>query len=577
MRYSKYASKLLSYYSLHNQTETTITELAAVFQCSERHTKTIIHYLMDEQWITWQVSRGRGRKPIITLHFKNDDILLERAKELVQKKNYQKSFTVIHQASNAYQEAFRIWFQQQLGITQVQVDKEKHLDVLRYPFYPVSLCLDPLHAKSRHDTHMIQQIFECLLTYHSETNTLEPRIAHYWESKNGKQWIFYLRKNVPFHHGRMVDANDIKSTLLRFNKEHIFRINIRNIEIINSTTLIFHLNKIDYLFPRLLADIRSAIVPIDVIENSGENFSTKPVGSGPFQLTSYNDKRIQLDRFENYYGLSPWLDRVEIITTPEKFLPDHKHPLLLKAPNSSWKANHTYQQGANFITFNCRKKGPLQNIDYRKRLCKVIHPADFCLIKNGEIAAHSMLVEKSLTFSNKINRIAGNLSSTVTLKIAVQQIREGANHYREAVILQQLLLQNGIPTDMELIDITELRNPDKLMNYDLIVGGIFLSTDRLLSVLTFMESMSMPLYPLLPDNAQKEVKKHISRVRHSQDFQNQWDIYYQLENYLKEQGFITFLNHRSHTVYEPENSLYENIQLDHNGRIDYRKVWKRAF
>ncbi|GGP13262.1 ABC transporter substrate-binding protein [Oceanobacillus neutriphilus] len=574
MKYHKYASKLLDYFNPEHRMETTIADLAISFQCSERHTKTIIHHLADKQWITWQVSQGRGKKPAITLHFDKEIILLEQAKEWIEKENYQKGFTIVHQVSAAYKEKFRTWFQQQVGITQILSDNNASLDMLRYPFYPVLLCMDPLYASSRHDSHMIQQIFERLVVYHPETDTLEPRIAHHWENEAGKRWIFYLRKNVRFHHGRILHANDVKATILRFEKDSSIRKNLDRIQVINHTTLIFHLNKSDYLFPRLLAADRASIIPEDVMKEKGKLFSSSPIGCGPYQLTMYNKEKIQLERFENYYGLSPWLDKVEIITASEEFLSQQKHPLLLEAPDSSWVKKFKYEQGADFIILNSRKTGPLQNSDYRRNLCKAIFPPDFCLTDQGEVVAQSMLLEKSMTLPNKINRTADNLEQ-VTLKIAAQQIRKNANHYREAVILQRQLEHIGIYSEIDLLSKVEWQDTNILLDYDLFVGGVFLSDDYLLSALTFMESMSMPLYPLLPDSVQKEIQQKLTKIRQSRNSQQQWDLYFQLERDLKEQHFIVFLNHRGHRVYEAEDSLYENIQLNSNGRIDYRKVWKK--
>ncbi|MEK4299906.1 ABC transporter substrate-binding protein [Oceanobacillus sp. FSL W8-0428] len=576
MKHHKYASKLLDYFTSENKAETTIADLASVFQCSERHTKTVIHHLAAKQWITWHVSQGRGKKPVITLHFEKDDILLEQAKGLIEKEIYQKGFTVVQQASAAYQEKFRVWFQQQIGITQVSADKNASLDVLRYPFYPVRLCMDPLDASSRHDSHMIQQIFDRLVEYNPETETLEPAIAHCWESKDGKQWIFYLRKNVRFHHGRILHANDVKTTILRFTEDSAIRKNLLNIQIINQTTLIFQLDKSDYLFPRLLADVRASIVPIDVIKEKGKLFSSKPIGCGPYQLTIYSEEKIQLDRFENYYGLAPWLDKVEVITASEEFLSKQTHPLLLEAPDSSWVEKFTYEQGADFIILNSRKPGPLQDKNYRKDLIEAIRPADFCLAKRGEIIAHSLIVDKSMTFPNKINQTSSSPGQS-SLKIAAQQIRKNADHYREAAILQKQLEDAGIHSEIELFPIAELKDPNKILDYDLFVGGVFLSDDYLLSALTFMESMSMPLYPLLPDSVQKEVQQKLTKIRQSENSQQQWELYFQLEKDLKKQHFIVFLNHRGHGVYEAEDSLYENIHLNSNGRINYRKVWRKPF
>lgn len=112
--------------------------------------------------------------------------------------------------------------------------------------------------------------------------------------------------------------------------------------------------------------------------------------------------------------------------------------------------------------------------------------------------------------------------------------------------------------------------------YDLFVGGIALGEDRLLSVLTASQSSSLTISSCLTDEMKKVVDQQINTIKESRTETTRWQSYFQLESYLTTNHILHFLTHRSHTIYEPENSPYENIQLDRNGRIDYREVWKRT-
>ena len=159
------------------------------------------------------------------------------------------------------------------------------------------------------------------------------------------------------------------------------------------------------------------------------------------------------------------------------------------------------------------------------------------------------------------------------LKIAAQQIRKGADHEREALILQAQLAQHGIESTVELIDINNVDHT-LFQQFDLFVGGIALGEDRLLSVLAAIQSNNLCIYPYLTDEVKTFTAQQISNIKESKKDSTRWEIYFQLEDYLKENHILLLLNHRSHTVYEPENSPYINIQLNTKGRIDYRKVWK---
>lgn len=71
------------------------------------------------------------------------------------------------------------------------------------------------------------------------------------------------------------------------------------------------------------------------------------------------------------------------------------------------------------------------------------------------------------------------------------------------------------------------------------------------------------------------INKQVSKMKTFQDETARWNSYFEIEDYLKAQHAIIFLNHRIHTIYESESSQYANIELDSHGRVDYRAVWKK--
>ena len=216
------------------------------------------------------------------------------------------------------QDEFQRWFTEHLGLSQ-ESTKEDAIDVLRYPFYETRLIIDPLYTISRHDTHMVQQIFDRLVEFDFKSEQLLPRIAHHWESPDGKVWTFHLRKGVRFHHGRELTSEDVKATIERFPADETIMRTIKRIETPTQTVVIFHLNFVDYLFPRYLASTKLSIVPIEVLEGNTEAFKLHPIGCGPFQLVRHDEEMVRLNVFTDYYGHRPWLDRVEIIKIPSSF------------------------------------------------------------------------------------------------------------------------------------------------------------------------------------------------------------------------------------------------------------------
>ena len=63
----QYELTLYKYFEQNIRTETTIEKLATIWHCSSRHAKTQIQYLQQQQVVHWETSRGRGKKPFLTL------------------------------------------------------------------------------------------------------------------------------------------------------------------------------------------------------------------------------------------------------------------------------------------------------------------------------------------------------------------------------------------------------------------------------------------------------------------------------------------------------------------------------
>lgn len=573
MKYSEHLKVLSQHFQKSLETETTIAQLSLLLKCSDRHVKTVVKYLHQVGQIRWIVQKGRGKKPKITLLQSNEEIQLTEAKHKIHHGHYKDAFQIIQQCEMHIQNEFQQWFGVQLGLSQENTENLA-IDVLRYPFYETSLILDPQHILSRHDAHLVQQIFDRLVEFDSVSKQLIPRIAHHWESTDGIKWTFHLQKSVRFHNGRNLTSEDVKATFERFPLHDPIIKNMKQIETPCKTVIVFQLKKPDFLFPRYLSNMKTSIVPIEVIEKD-EQFSLYPVGCGPFRLVRHDENMIRLDVFPDYYGNRPWLDRVEIIKTPFSIHDETKHPLLLNAPSDSWNEVRIKEEGADYVTFNCRKNGPMQDERFRQLICNIVNPSNFCLDVGNEEVAYSFLTERSAMLKSTNQYPSSEFTETeVVLKIAAQQIRKDANHEREALLLQAQLAMNGITSTVELIDLHQL-NDSLFKHYDLFVGGIALSEDRLLSVLTASQTSNLPIYPCLTNEMKKYVEQQITTIKELRDDTTRWEAYFQLESYLKSNHILFFLTHRSHTVFEPENSPYANIQLDCNGRIDYRKIWKR--
>ena len=175
------------------------------------------------------------------------------------------------------------------------------------------------------------QLYDRLISYKGDENTLVPGIAKSWHvTRDGKKITFYLRKDVSFHQTdyftptRKLNADDV---LFSFNRvidtEHPFHLTsgghypffqniefdslIEKIEKINDHTVRFHLSRADNTFLANLttdfAVILSAEYAVELTKNKQkQNIDIMPIGTGPFKLKEYRvGSLIRFYRHDDYW------------------------------------------------------------------------------------------------------------------------------------------------------------------------------------------------------------------------------------------------------------------------------------
>ena len=152
--------------------------------------------------------------------------------------------------------------------------------------------------------------------------TVKPDLAESWTaSADLKTWTFKLRSGVKFHHGRVMDAEDVVATMKRILDPATgsrSRTSLSMVEGVSATdpmTVKFDLN-IPYAgFADIFADRNLRIVPKDKLAE----LSTQPIGTGPFMFKSWSPgDRLELVKNPDYFeaGL-PKLDGVTLRIVPE--------------------------------------------------------------------------------------------------------------------------------------------------------------------------------------------------------------------------------------------------------------------
>lgn len=200
---------------------------------------------------------------------------------------------------------------------------------------------NPIVAQETSTTQITSLIFEGLTRTHPCTLEVFPALAERWETKDGKEWIFYLRRGVLWNDGEQFSADDVVFTFndLIYNPDipnssrDIFTIDDKKIEItkIDDYTVKF---KLPFVFAPFLRALSVEILPehkyAQLVREKKFNFSlglnsrqTDIVGTGPFRLKKYlPGERVILERNPFYWKKDscgndlPYLDEIIFIVLP---------------------------------------------------------------------------------------------------------------------------------------------------------------------------------------------------------------------------------------------------------------------
>ncbi|WP_273524173.1 ABC transporter substrate-binding protein [Rhodosalinus sediminis] len=190
--------------------------------------------------------------------------------------------------------------------------------------------LDPQDTTGNSGAPKLYQVYDALIERDSFSNplTFKPGLATSWEQVEPTIWELSLREGVTFHNGDTFDAHDVEFSLDRmFHAEDPeflsawgrWAYNFKDVEVIDDYTVRIHTHREEPLFETLMSARAMGIASKEYHEEVGfDEASINPVGTGPYRAVSFTpDERIELERFEDYWGAPAELDRVEMVHVPE--------------------------------------------------------------------------------------------------------------------------------------------------------------------------------------------------------------------------------------------------------------------
>jgi peptide/nickel transport system substrate-binding protein len=156
-------------------------------------------------------------------------------------------------------------------------------------------------------------------------NPMAPSLAESWTaSKDGLTYEFKLRKNVKFHNGDPVTAEDVKFSFERYrgSAAKTLKDRVAAVEVPDPGHVRFRLKNAwpDFLLFYTTASGAGWIVPKKYVEKVGdEGYKKAPVGAGPYKYVSFTPGvELVMEAFDQYWRKTPHVKRLVFKVIPDE-------------------------------------------------------------------------------------------------------------------------------------------------------------------------------------------------------------------------------------------------------------------
>ena len=175
--------------------------------------------------------------------------------------------------------------------------------------------LDPQRTIASASWYIFSNIFDSLIAQNTALE-FEPQIAEKYDiSQDGLTYTFNIRDGIKFHDGSTLTAADVKYTFDRATNTAApaqavsFISALKQTALPDDKTVVMTLSEPSAPF---LANIEVAyfgIMPQAAVEAAGDNFGSKPVGSGPWKFKEWiQGEQITLEPFADYHNFRSYVE-----------------------------------------------------------------------------------------------------------------------------------------------------------------------------------------------------------------------------------------------------------------------------
>ncbi|QFG69496.1 ABC transporter substrate-binding protein [Ornithinimicrobium pratense] len=377
--------------------------------------------------------------------------------------------------------------------------------------------LDPIVTTATSARDISRNFFEPLLTTDAD-GAVQPVLAESFEmSDDATELTIALREGLTFHNGDPVTAEDAVASLKRWAEStgvgQLYFHEQATIEATDELTITITLDSPTGIAPQLLAEQGQLpmIMPASIAEEAGLDSVEEYIGTGPYKLDEWRtDQFVRLERFEDYQSpegetagtagaKEPSFDTItfNIVTDAStrmsglqsgeydaaNALPLDNAEMLERDDNIQLVSG---PQGFNGAVFN-KRAGLMSDVNMRKAVLAAIDPE---AIQQAAFVSDeyynlnpALMSEDSPWYSDAGQELYHNEDQAVVDElleeagydgetIRILTSREYADHYNNAVPLQQQLEDAGMSAELVVTDwATVLQDRSNENAYEIFITG----------------------------------------------------------------------------------------------------------
>ncbi len=282
--------------------------------------------------------------------------------------------------------------------------------------------MDPAIGYTVQSWTPIKAVFDGLMDYKPGTSDLEPDLAESFEiSEDGKTYTFKLRHGVKFHNGREMKAADVKYSIERVcspetqspGATYFTGIpgcqdmldgkakEVPGITTPDDYTVVFQLTEPNATMLHVFALNFSFVVPKEVTQEYGSDFTHHVVGTGAYKMTAYNpgqqivlernpdwnkDGRPYVDKITLQFGLEPTVSVLRVQKNEADMLgeifPPAKYIEVSQDPTLKDRFVTAGQLNTNYMTMNFNIK-PFDDVRVRRAVNMAINKQRLVQVLNN--------------------------------------------------------------------------------------------------------------------------------------------------------------------------------------------------